>query len=146
MLQLDICHVNDIHRKNIQVESTLVTIFKKGIYEKPEVLLDIYHHFGGELDWAYVQLAMREHRLTHKDMALSCMLEVCNCTFEFIFTNLYNSNLIFIASCVLNKGGEIANSVYRAYAQEVEALVAQFKSALNTKDKVLEENDDCLKA
>lgn len=41
---------------------------------------------------------------------------------------------------------EIANSVYRAYAQEVEALVAQFKSALNTKDKVLEENDDCLKA
>lgn len=40
--------IDDVKLKNIQIKSFLVTIFEKGVFWKPEVLLDVYHHFGKE--------------------------------------------------------------------------------------------------
>lgn len=61
---IDIPSVDDIDLKNIQMESTLVTIFEDRVFGKPKVPLDVYHHFGDELEWA-LQAVMRELRLTH---------------------------------------------------------------------------------
>lgn len=40
--------VDDVKLKNIQVENTTVTILENGVFGKPEVFLDVYHHFESE--------------------------------------------------------------------------------------------------
>lgn len=48
MVEPNTCHLDDVKLKNIEVESTSVTIFEEEVIRKLEVLMDIYHHFGGE--------------------------------------------------------------------------------------------------
>lgn len=71
MLHLDTHRVDDVKLKNIQVESTLVTIFEDGVFGKPEVLLNVYHHFKSELEWVWNEEVVKEFELTEGEMAKS---------------------------------------------------------------------------
>lgn len=70
--------VDDAKLKIIQMESIPVTIFEEGVFGRPELLLDVYHHFGSEQERDRIQTTMKEYRLTHGEMATSRMLEVKN--------------------------------------------------------------------
>lgn len=82
-------------KKNIRIESTQLTIFKEGVFRKPKVLVDIYHHFRGDLDQARIQVTLRENGLIHKEMDTCHMLKVYSYILVFNFINLYNSNPFF---------------------------------------------------
>lgn len=46
--------MDDVHLRNILMECIPITIVEDRVFGKPAVLLDIYHHFEGELDHAYI--------------------------------------------------------------------------------------------
>lgn len=62
-----------------------MTIFKEVVFGKSKVLLNVHHHFRGELDWARIQAVMRELKLIQREMVTNRILEVLSCTFHFIF-------------------------------------------------------------
>lgn len=61
VLYLETCHINDVKLKNIQIKSTWITIFEEGVFGKPEVLLDVYHHFGSEKERARIQVGIEAY-------------------------------------------------------------------------------------
>lgn len=68
--------VDDVNLKKIQIESILITIFEEGVFGKPEVLLDVYHHFRGERELPWIQTAIKKFGLTHSKIVASRMLEI----------------------------------------------------------------------
>lgn len=62
--------------EKIQIKDTPLTIFEEWVFGKPEVLLDVYHHFGCEWEQTRIQEVMKEHGLTRREMVASHMLEL----------------------------------------------------------------------
>lgn len=120
-------HVDDIKLKNIQTESTLVTIIEDGVFGKLEVLLNFYHHFKCEWEWEKIQ-AMKVCRLTYGEMAASQIFEVKNFVKYCYWLPSIDNYLVF--------------TIYFIVEKMVDCQ--QFQGALEKKDHALEEHKKML--
>lgn len=136
--------------KEVMMLNTLIIYFNKGIFKRPELIWDLYSHFGSDVEQASIKEARREKNASNGEMMVDRLLEVNSYSFStsLFYPLLYSiislhlfPLLVFYQVLALAREGEISFKAYKHKVHECCLQIVKYQKDVKDKDTFLVENE-----